>query len=113
MWEKVGIVRSGQHLQSALKEIGSLQQRAQNMGASGGQAFNLTWQQALDMKNLLEASELIARTALMREESRGAHFREDFPAANDGNWLKNIYGAREGEQPKLWTQPVKLQPLAP
>jgi len=100
-------------LRQALEEIDALSQLALEMSALGGREFNLTWQQALDMRNMLTASELIARSALMREDSRGAHYREDFPDTDHGNWLKNIYIARNGDGPKLWTQPVKLTRLKP
>jgi succinate dehydrogenase/fumarate reductase flavoprotein subunit len=82
------------------------------MKTVGGRAFNLTWQQALDMRNMLVGSELIARSALLREESRGAHHREDFTKADDANWLKNIYLARNGIGLKSWTEPVKFSRLA-
>src|SRR6266404_199983 len=106
MWEQVGIVRDGAKLSHALEEITELQESAEKLGVTGGRLFNLTWQQALDLRNLLTASSLIARSALMRQESRGAHYREDFPGADNPNWLKNIYAARDGDQPKLWTEPV-------
>ena len=112
-WDNVGIVRSGKKLETALIEIENLKQRAEQMAATGGRAFNLTWQQALDVRNLLTASELIARGALLREESRGAHYREDFPHADNNAWLKNIHLAREGGNVKNWTEPVKLTLLKP
>jgi succinate dehydrogenase/fumarate reductase flavoprotein subunit len=112
MWEKVGIVRDGGKLKEALNEINSLTQRSEKIRVSGGRVFNLTWQQALDMRNMLIASELIASSALLREDSRGAHYREDFPNA-DANWLKNIYLARNGARPKSWTEAVKLSRLKP
>jgi succinate dehydrogenase/fumarate reductase flavoprotein subunit len=113
MWEHAGIVRSGAKLRLALEEIATLAQRAAQIAVPGGRAFNLTWQQALDMRNLLAASDLIARSALMREDSRGAHYREDFPNPDPTNWLKNIYIARNGLDAKLWTEPVKLTRLKP
>jgi succinate dehydrogenase/fumarate reductase flavoprotein subunit len=113
MWEKVGIVRDGKRLTSALEEISGLTKRAGSMKATGGRAFNLTWQQALDMRNMLTASELTARSALAREDSRGAHFREDFPDTDNPRWLINIYLARNGAGPKLWTEPVRLSRLKP
>jgi len=113
MWERVGIVRSGQGLKQALSEIQDLQTRLKHAQVAGGRAFNLTWQQALDLRNLLLASELIAGSALAREESRGAHYREDFPQPDDARWLKNIYLSRNGVGPKLWTEAVKLQRLKP
>ena len=113
MWDKVGIVRNGAGLKTALAEIAALQVRLEQLRLGGSGAFDLTWQQALDMRNLLCASELIARSALLREESRGAHYREDFPASDDGNWLKNIYLSRDGAETKVWTKPVELKSLRP
>jgi succinate dehydrogenase/fumarate reductase flavoprotein subunit len=113
MWEKVGIVRHGDKLKTGLKEITSLQQRVDESSAPGGRAFNLTWQQALDTRNMLTASELIARSALLREDSRGAHYREDFQKIDNENWLKNIYFSRDGSGLKSWTEPVKMTRLKP
>jgi len=112
-WEKVGIVRDGAKLQQALTGISEMRARALHLGATGGCKFNLTWQQALDLRNLLTASDLIARSALAREDSRGAHYREDFPNTDHAHWLKNIYVARDGDGVKLWTEPVKLSRLRP
>jgi len=113
MWTNAGIVRDGAKLKRALEELSALTGRTKEMAASGGRAFNLTWQQALDLRNMLTASELIARSALMREDSRGAHYREDFPNTDNQHWLKNIYAARNGKGPRLWTEAVKLTRLKP
>ena len=113
MWANAGIVRDGAKLKRALEDLSALTARTKEMAASGARAFNLTWQQALDLRNMLTASELIARSALMREDSRGAHYREDFPNTDNQHWLKNIYASRNGEGPKLWTEPVKLTRLKP
>ena len=113
MWEKVGIVRGGYKLRQALSELEDLKNRTARLRVPGARAFNLTWHQALDLRNLLVASELIARSALLREDSRGAHFREDFPATDHANWLKNIYAAWDGNAVKLWTEPVELSRLRP
>ncbi|MEP7199113.1 MAG: FAD-binding protein, partial [Chloroflexota bacterium] len=111
MWERVGIVRDGDGLRRAIGAIGELRQRAAAIAVRGGRAFNLAWQQALDMRNLLTASELIARSALLRTDSRGAHYRSDFAATDDANWLKNIYIKRAGDGPSLWTEDVRLPRL--
>jgi succinate dehydrogenase / fumarate reductase flavoprotein subunit/fumarate reductase flavoprotein subunit len=113
MWEQVGIVRSGEKLKQAVAGLSEMKTRAIRLTASGASKFNLTWQQALDLRNMLTASELIARSALAREDSRGAHYRDDFPNTDQANWLKNIYVARDGENVKLWTEPVKLSRLKP
>jgi succinate dehydrogenase/fumarate reductase flavoprotein subunit len=62
--------------------------------------------------NLSTVAELIARSALMRQESRGAHYRRDFPE-KDVAWLKNICCQREEAGVKFWTTPVKFTRLAP
>jgi succinate dehydrogenase / fumarate reductase flavoprotein subunit/fumarate reductase flavoprotein subunit len=113
MWESVGIVRNGANLKGAIERINGLSKRAIQLSAPGGRAFNLTWQQCVDLRNMLTASSLIARSALAREDSRGAHYREDYPNTDQTNWLKNIYLARNGEGPKIWTEPVKLSKLKP
>ena len=113
MWDSVGIVRHGQKLETAITQLMELAHRAAQIRVPGGRAFNLAWQQALDVRNLLLASELVARSALMREDSRGAHYRQDFAATDDVNWLKNIYIARASNGAKLWTEPVKLVRLRP
>lgn len=113
MWDRVGIVRHGDKLKQAIQEIADLKERAAKIASKGGRMFNLGWQQALDMRNLLTASELIARSALAREDSRGAHYREDFPEINNANWLKNIYLARADADIKMWTEPVRLERLKP
>jgi succinate dehydrogenase / fumarate reductase flavoprotein subunit/fumarate reductase flavoprotein subunit len=113
MWEQVGIVRSARTLINSIEAMRVLRRRAEQIRAPGTRAFNLGWQQALDMRNLLTASDLIARSALMREESRGAHYREDFSETDNVNWLKNIYVARDADGLKLWAEPVKLLRLLP
>lgn len=113
-WERAGIVRSGEKLRQARVELETLAESAQNLGAPGGRAFNLTWQQALDLRNLALASQLTAQSALLREDSRGAHYREDFPETDHVNWLKNIYISRDaGDGVKTWTEPVKLTRIKP
>jgi succinate dehydrogenase / fumarate reductase flavoprotein subunit/fumarate reductase flavoprotein subunit len=113
MWERAGIVRSGPKLQQALSEILVLTQRTERLSAAGTRAFNLTWQQVLDLRNLLATSELIIRSALLREDSRGAHYREDFPNTDNSKWLVNIYCVRNGDAAQLWTENVKLTRLQP
>ena len=113
MWNKAGIVRDGETLKLGLAEIGDLQKRAAQMAATGGRVFNLTWQQALDLRNLLTASSLITQGALLREESRGAHYRTDFPNPDNATWLKNIYLTLDGDGMKSWTELAKLTKLQP
>lgn len=78
MQELVGIVRNEANMQQALEIIGDLRHRAGKVSVIGNREYNPGWHTALDLKNLLIVSEAVARAALEREESRGAHFREDF-----------------------------------
>jgi succinate dehydrogenase / fumarate reductase flavoprotein subunit len=75
----VGLIRTASELQDALDRIEKLKERAKNVSAVGGRAFNPGWHLALDLRNMLAVAECMARAALIREESRGGHTRDDFP----------------------------------
>ena len=94
MWANVGIVRTGEKLKSAIVSLSEMRTQTGNIAVAGSRAFNLGWQQALDVSNLLTAADLIARSALHREDSRGAHFREDFPAHDDLHWKAHLVEVR-------------------
>ena len=80
MWEEVGILRNSPGLDRGLKRLGELRAALVETGvADTNPAFNLSWHDWLNLRNLIDVSEVIARAALCRENSRGAHFREDFP----------------------------------
>ena len=82
MWDKVGIIRDRAGLESAIAGLGELRGALDACGVSGGdRAFNLTWHDWMNLGSLIDVSEVIARAALAREDSRGAHFRADFPEA--------------------------------
>jgi succinate dehydrogenase / fumarate reductase flavoprotein subunit len=82
MQARVGIIREAAKLQSALEEIERLRARAGNAIAPGSREYNAGWHTALDLHSLLTSAEAVARAALTREESRGAHTRDDYPAKN-------------------------------
>jgi len=79
MQSLVGIVRREEEMVRALDSIGKLRERADKVGVQGHREYNPGWHTALDLKNLLTVSEAITRSAIERKESRGGHFREDFP----------------------------------
>jgi fumarate reductase flavoprotein subunit len=84
MWDDVGILRSGDGLRRALAKLDELDAELGATGIVGGnRAYNLTWHDWLNLKSLIDVSRVIATAALAREDSRGAHYREDFPAAGD------------------------------
>jgi succinate dehydrogenase / fumarate reductase flavoprotein subunit len=79
MQDLVGIVRTESEMQRALGELATLRGRAERVGVPGNREYNPGWHTALDLRHLLTVSEAIARCALERKESRGGHFRDDFP----------------------------------
>jgi succinate dehydrogenase / fumarate reductase, flavoprotein subunit len=83
MQDLVGIVRTQEEMERALEGIEKLKARAAQAGICGNREYNNGWHTALDLNNLLTVSEIVTRAALMRQESRGAHFRDDFPEKSD------------------------------
>jgi succinate dehydrogenase / fumarate reductase flavoprotein subunit len=79
MHELVGIVRQEDEMIRAVDAIEVLRQKAEQVGVVGNREYNPAWHTALDLPNLLTVSEAVARAGIERKESRGAHFREDFP----------------------------------
>ena len=79
MQAKVGIVRQEREMQEAYARIQEFKQRAARMGVTGHREYNGAWHTAIDVENLLAVSEAIAISAIERKESRGGHFREDYP----------------------------------
>ena len=113
MWEKVGIVRNQQGLKAALDELRCLREQTHRVKASGDPAFNLEWNAAINLANLNLVAEMVARSALFRRESRGAHFRSDLPAS-DPQWLKKILITSDGKDGmKLSVEPIAFTHVTP
>jgi fumarate reductase flavoprotein subunit len=79
MWDKVGIVRNQTNLTQAAKELAGMAEEIQTVGVAGGSGFSVTWQDRLNLENQILVGRAIAAAALARTDSRGAHFRADFP----------------------------------
>jgi succinate dehydrogenase / fumarate reductase flavoprotein subunit len=80
MQDLVGIVRKESEMREALTRLGDLNARAAKVGVAGHREYHMGWHTALDLRNLLTVSEAVARSAIERTESRGGHFRDDFPS---------------------------------
>ncbi len=90
MQELVGIVRQEHEMKEAVTRIGQLNERGSRVGVSGHREYHAGWHTAIDLRNLLTISEAIARSAIERKESRGGHFREDYPNKVDEFGTFNI-----------------------
>ncbi|SDG90426.1 succinate dehydrogenase / fumarate reductase flavoprotein subunit [Sinosporangium album] len=89
MNELVGIIRNSKEVSEALGMIEKLRARAKNVGAAGTRIYNPGWHLALDLRNMLLVSECVARAAIIREESRGGHTRDDFPVMSP-EWRRKL-----------------------
>ena len=84
MWEDVGVMRTAPGLQRGLQRVDAMRAELEEVGVDGSTlAFNLTWHDWLNLASLIDVSDAITQAALARENSRGAHFREDHPEAGD------------------------------
>ncbi|ABG99871.1 succinate dehydrogenase flavoprotein subunit (plasmid) [Rhodococcus jostii RHA1] len=114
MWERCGVVRDREGLEEAAKEIDALHEDVADVSVPGPVAFNPAWQEALDLRNQVVVARAIVQSALLREETRGAHARADFPERRDDEWLRYLV-VRQGEDGDLTIQsrPVELSRRAP
>ncbi len=110
MQDLVGIVRTEHEMRRALENIDQLRARAERSGIGGHRQFNNGWHTALDLTSLLTVSEAVTRAALLRKESRGAQFREDFPN-KDGEWGKHNIVVKRGPDGEMQVEQRALGPL--
>ena len=97
MQKLVGIVRKEDEMRQAVDELQKLRERAVRVRANGNREYNPGWHTALDLVNLLTVSQMIALAALERKESRGAHFREDYPNKSDTFGKCNIVVRKDAD----------------
>jgi len=112
MQDLVGIVRTEAEMARALEEIGRLEEQARRVGVSGNREYNPGWHTALDLSNLLTVSEAVTRAAIERKESRGGHFREDYPE-KDPAWGKVNVVIRKGPDGAMQLAREPIRPLPP
>ena len=110
MQDLVGIVRTEDEMQQALTKIADLEARAEQVGIAGHRQYNNGWHTAIDLASLLLVSEAITRAALLRKESRGAQFREDFPN-KDSEWGKYNIVVKRGPDGEMLVEKRALPPM--
>jgi succinate dehydrogenase/fumarate reductase flavoprotein subunit len=113
MWRKAGPVRSATALSEALSELQDLEERLDGVSVRGSLIANPAWAQTLDVKNLIAVAKMLLVSARAREESRGVHFRSDFPSRNDAQWLRYIVSRIGSDGPVTETRPVLTPRLVP
>ncbi|WP_308916645.1 L-aspartate oxidase [Jannaschia sp. LMIT008] len=114
MWEEVGVMRTASGMRRGLTGIAAVSDALMDTGVDGSNlAFNLTWHDWLNLRSLCDVSEVIAKAGLARENSRGAHFREDFP---DDGGLENsdfTVASMDGDAVRVTRQPVRFTIVRP
>jgi succinate dehydrogenase / fumarate reductase flavoprotein subunit len=102
----VGIVRLEAEMASAVSALEGLRARAASVPVTGNRDFNPGWNTAMDLPHLMTVSEAVARAALERKESRGGHFRDDYPG-KDAEWGKcNIVVRKQGDRMAVVREPL-------
>jgi len=114
MWEDAGIVRSDESLRRVSATLADLARRLDEAGvASADRAFNLNWHDWINLVNLTAVSRVIAAAALAREDSRGAHYREDFPSAGDLDGSTFTVARLDGGELTIGREPVRFTRVRP
>jgi succinate dehydrogenase / fumarate reductase flavoprotein subunit/fumarate reductase flavoprotein subunit len=90
-WNKVGVVRNQKDLQESLGDFARLREEIHEMRVTNGKPYNMEYGVYLDTLNLIDASLMVAASGLLRDETRGAHTRGDFPEMRDDYGLFNIF----------------------
>jgi fumarate reductase flavoprotein subunit len=114
MWDDVGIIRDGEGLRAAQKTLESLEHELQSVGvATTDRRFNLTWQDWLNLESQLLVSRAVCAAAIAREDSRGAHFRTDFPTTGALDQSANTICRHDGDTITVTTTPVAFTHVRP
>jgi succinate dehydrogenase / fumarate reductase flavoprotein subunit len=114
MTDNASVFRTEQTLAQQRDEVAALQQRFKEIGVEDkGKLFNTELMEALELGFLLDNAEQLVHAALVRQESRGAHSREDFKERDDGTWLKHSLVYREDGKIRIDYKPVTLGSYEP
>lgn len=108
MWENVGPVKSASSISKAIATLNRMksEELPRLRTRSKTTVYNRDLMEALEIRNMILVSEVMARSALMRQESRGPFIRTDFPEKDDKNWLRTIFAKLDEEQLQFWTEEI-------
>jgi succinate dehydrogenase / fumarate reductase flavoprotein subunit len=114
MMDMGSVFRNEKGLKKGLEEIRSLKESYRSVEVvTKAKSFNYELMEAIELDHLLELSEVILLSALHRKESRGAHFREDFPGRADGYYLKHTLIFQTPKRPVVKYKPVRITRFQP
>ena len=114
MMDKVSVFRMEPPMKEALEKVIELKERYQHISLQDkGSCFNRDLLDALELGHMLDLAEVIAMGALFRQESRGAHFREDFPDRNDDDFLVHTLVRHTDKGPEIFKKPVTITRFQP
>lgn len=110
-WRDMGVVRTGRQLEGAVRRLDELMEWIEHIGLASKRlkTYNMEWNDIINVTNWVTVGRMLANSALYRKESRGAHYREDFPDTDDKNWLCNIYLRKKNASDiELSSKPVEF-----
>jgi fumarate reductase flavoprotein subunit len=114
MWDHVGVMRTAGRLENGRRRLGEIRDELMEVGvAADNLAFNLTWHDWLNTQSLIEMSQVITEASIWRENSRGAHFREDFPEVGDLETSYFTLAEKDGDGVKVTREDVKFTIVKP
>lgn len=109
MMEKCSVFRNAQDMKRGLSELESIKQRYENVFLENrSPRYNTDLTEVLELECLIGLAETILKSAISREESRGAHYREDFPERDDKNWLKHTMIVKNSTGSEIFYKPVNI-----
>jgi succinate dehydrogenase / fumarate reductase flavoprotein subunit len=114
MMEHCSVFRTEEGLKKTIEILTELKKASENIQLHDRtRRFNTELLEAIELRHLLNLADVIARSALQRTESRGAHYREDFPERNDKNWMKHTFAFKKGDSIEFRYKPVKITRFQP
>jgi len=113
MQENVFVLRDKKGLEEAKRSMRAIKSHIPAVTVPNFKTFNLEWVKAIELSLMIEAAQVIVESALARQESRGFHFRRDFPNQDNHKWLKHTVAKRQENQLTLESSPVELCRMKP
>lgn len=114
MWDCAGPARTENKLKNGIELLSAIREKAENLRVSEAKTYNTEVIDAVELKFMIPVSLSVAKSALKRKESRGAHVRLDYPEKDDKNWLRNVFvKMKSKEELDVTSRPVRLTDIHP